>query len=445
MAGIFLLFLLSSIADMVILSAAYGKITDVSPWLLIVGFPFLGAVVALAASLVGIAVQRIAGRLSSFSAALSGVVGLAALSELLLGHVPGALLSDAAIMLVGYFVTIQCLWRIPVLRRRADPTSVGGAFNSLCGTVTFFRERDVALETAVANRSEASWRWSQRGTVRPREWRGISIGAPSRRVAPSLAALTLCGRRMMSGWIGLALGALSLAGWLRLDAIQRLKLHGRVATATVSSWTCTPAAVSIIDQLRYRRSDAAEWSIARYVFVADDKKIEGRSLLSYGCPAVPPASIDYARHDPSVTNVSDAEEVGVLIVGLPILALVLVRFGVLRVREGVLAVRLLRTGRVVGAHAENLSLPGHPPAAVTSAEVNGKQMLVITPAPVVFGERQNLLVDSALRTVAWDLLPFIPLVDAQGALGVPSTREVLPRVLAPLVALFALVVPFIAW
>jgi hypothetical protein len=444
MARLLLFFHLSFVVEMVILDVAYGKIADGSPWVLIAALAFFGSVVALAASLVASVVQRIAGRLSSFSAAASGAGGLAALSELLLGYVPGGTLGDGVIMLLGYFVAIQCLWRIPVLRRLVDPASARGSFNSLCGTVSFLREPAVPLEAAVANRSEASWRWSQRGTARPSAWREISMGEPSRRVTPSLAALTLCGRRMTSGWMGLALGALVLAGWLRLDAIQRVKLHREVATAAIADWTCKPAVFSIVDWLRYRQLDD-QWSVVQYGFVADGRRIELRSPLWYGCPAVPRESLKYARRDPTVTDVSEAEEVGLLIVGMPLLALVLVRFGFLRIREGFLAVRLLRTGRLVSAHRENVSLPGSPPAAVTSAEVDGKQMLVITPAPLVLGDRQNLLVDPALRTVAWDLLPFVPLVDARGALVVPSMRDALPRALAPVIALFALVVPLVAW
>ena len=444
MGRLFLFYFLAAFLELVVMGAAYGKLADGSPWVLIAGLAFFGFVVALAASLVASVVQRIAGRLSSFSAAASGAGGLAALSELLLGYVPGATLGWGAIMLLGYFVAIQCLWRIPVLRRLVDPASIRGSFNSLCGTVSFFREPAVALETAVANRPAASWRWSQRGTVRPSAWREISIAEPSRRVAPSLTALTLCGRRMTSGWMGLALGALVLAGWLRLDAIQQVKLHGKVATAAIADWTCKPAVFSIVDWLRYRRL-GDQWSVVQYGFVADGRRVELRSPLWYGCPAVPPESLKYARRDPTVTDVSDAEEGGLLIVGMPLLALVLVRFGFLRVREGFLAVQLLRKGRLVSAHRENVSLPGSPPAAVTSAEVDEKQMLVITPAPLVRGDRQNLLVDPALRTVAWDLLPFVPLVDARGALVVPSMRDALPRALAPVVALFAFVVPLVAW
>jgi hypothetical protein len=53
--------------------------------------------------------------------------------------------------------------------------------------------------------------------------------------------------------------------------------------------------------------------------------------------------------------------------------------------------------------------------------------------------------DRALRTIACDLLAFVPRVDAQGALTVPSMRDAGPRALAPVVALFAFVVPLIAW
>jgi hypothetical protein len=444
MARLLLFFLLGFVVEMVILGAVYRTIADGSPWVLIAGLAFFGSVVALAASLAAAIVQRIAGRLSSFSAAASGAVGLAVLSELLLGYMPGSTLGGGAIMLLGYFVAIQCLWRIPVLRRLVDPASTRGSFKSLSGTVSFFKEPAVTLETAVANRSGASWRWSQRGTARPSEWRDISIGEPPRRVAPSLATLTLCGRRMTSGWIAFGLGALAFAGWLRLDAIQRVKLHGKVATAAIADWICKPAAFSVIDWLRYRRL-GDQWSVVHYAFVADGRRIELRSSLWYGCPTVPRESLTYARRDPTVTDVSNAEEVGLLVVGMPLVALALLRFGFLRIREGFLAVHLLRTGHLVSARRENVSLPGSPPAAIASAEVNGKRILVITPAPLVLGDRQNLLVDRELRTIAWDLLPFVPRMDARGAFVVPSMRDALPGALAPVVALFAIVVPLIAW
>jgi hypothetical protein len=231
-------------------------------------------------------------------------------------------------------------------------------------------------------------------------------------------------------------------GWLRLDAIQRLKLRGKVMTTAIASWSCTPAGFSIVDWIRYIGLRDS-WSIAQYSFVAEGRKVELRTPLSYGCPDVPPDSLKYARRDPTVTNVSEAEEAGILVVGIPFLALTLLRFGVLRIRDGFLALHLLRTGALVAARRENVALPGHPPAVLTSAEVAGRQLLVITPAPLILGDRQNLLVDPALRTVAWDLLPFIPA--AQGALGVPSMKGAFPRALAPIIALFALVVPFIAW
>src|SRR5207237_7134591 len=117
------------------------------------------------------------------------------------------------------------------LRRLADPTWALGPFKSLCGTVAFSKEPDMSPENAVANRSATSWRWSQQGAARPHEWREVMLGGPPRQVAPSLAALTFCGRRTTSGWICLAFGALTLTGWLRLDAIQRLKLRGKVMTA----------------------------------------------------------------------------------------------------------------------------------------------------------------------------------------------------------------------
>src|SRR5207237_10596216 len=123
-----------------------------------------------------------------------------------------------------------------------------------------------------------------------------------------------------------------------------------------------------------------------------------RHSPSHRCPAVPPESLNYAGRYPPVTDVSDAEEGRLLIVGLPILFLTLLRFGFLRIWEGLLALRLLRKGGLVAARRENVALPGNPPAVLTSAEVAGRQLLVITPAPLMLGDRQNLLVDSALRT-----------------------------------------------
>src|SRR3954447_4076921 len=140
MARLLLFFLLGFVVEMVILGAAYGTIAEGDPWVLICGLAVFGSAVALAASLAASVVQRIAGRLSSFSAAASGVGGLAVLSELLLGYMPASTLGGGAIILLGYFVAIQCLWRIPVLRRLVDPPSTRGWFKSLSGTVSFFKE-----------------------------------------------------------------------------------------------------------------------------------------------------------------------------------------------------------------------------------------------------------------------------------------------------------------
>ena len=207
----------------------------------------------------------------------------------------------------------------------------------------------------------------------------------------------------------------------------------------------------MIDWLRYRSNETyygryeGEMSLARYSYIADGKRIELRSRLDFSCPEKPRDSLTYARRDPTVTDISDAEEVALLIVGLPILVLAFLRSGFLRIREGVLAIRLLRTGRVVVASRENLALPGRPPAVVTSAEVEGSQLLVITPAPLLAGDRQTLLIDRGLRIVAWDLLPFVPLVDPGGALAIPPMSGAFPRAFAPMIALVAFAVPWIAW
>src|SRR3954451_8848497 len=109
MSRLFVFYLLSSWVALMALHGSDKPISD-GPGLFIGSLLVVGSLFAFVASVVGMLVRRITGRLSSYSVAAAGSGGLAALAQLLIGYVP-------AVMVLAYFVAIECLWWIPFLRR----------------------------------------------------------------------------------------------------------------------------------------------------------------------------------------------------------------------------------------------------------------------------------------------------------------------------------------
>ena len=104
--------------------------------------------------------------------------------------------------------------------------------------------------------------------------------------------------------------------------------------------------------------------------------------------------------------------------GLALLALALLRFGLLRLHERLRLLRLLRGGEVVQAVRSTDALFDLRGAVMTVGETSEGPILVATPAPLVAGDVQGLLVGKNGDVVAWDLLPFTPAVDGAGAITV---------------------------
>jgi hypothetical protein len=101
-----------------------------------------------------------------------------------------------------------------------------------------------------------------------------------------------------------------------------------------------------------------------------------------------------------------------------LLALFLLRFGLLRLTERVRLLRLLRKGEIIQAIRSSDALFDLRGAVITVGETSEGRVLVASPAPLVRGDVQSLLVGKNGDVVAWDLLPFTPAVDGTGAITV---------------------------
>lgn len=118
------------------------------------------------------------------------------------------------------------------------------------------------------------------------------------------------------------------------------------------------------------------------------------------------------------TDRSNATPRTFAVVTLLLLSLALLRFGALRLYERVRLLRLLREGEVVRAVRSSEQMFDQRGAIVTVGETQAGPIVVATPAPLVAGDVQGLLVGKNGDVVAWDLLPFTPAVDGAGAITV---------------------------
>src|SRR3954470_21976788 len=145
MRRLFLFFFLSAFLELLVLCVAYKTASYGDAPLVIAAAAFFGLLMAFAATLVAVIILRISGRMSAFTASASGVGGTVALSELLIGYLPGALLRDAAVWLVGYFVAIQIAWHLPLVRRLVLSVPEGRPARSICGTFAFVKDQNRSL------------------------------------------------------------------------------------------------------------------------------------------------------------------------------------------------------------------------------------------------------------------------------------------------------------
>jgi hypothetical protein len=99
-------------------------------------------------------------------------------------------------------------------------------------------------------------------------------------------------------------------------------------------------------------------------------------------------------------------------VALALLALGLVRFGVLRCYEIMRLLRLMEGGRLVRATRGEVSLFDLRNGAMTVGETGEGRFLVVSPAPLVASNVQGVLLGQNGDAVAWDLLPFRRKIDS---------------------------------
>lgn len=109
-----------------------------------------------------------------------------------------------------------------------------------------------------------------------------------------------------------------------------------------------------------------------------------------------------------------------LIVAL--VALSLLRSAAIRLHERFWLVRLLRDGEVVQATPRKDALYDQRDAVMTVGETSQGRVLVVSRTPESAGEVQGLLVGKNGDVVAWDLLPFTPVIDETGAITAPYAR-----------------------
>ncbi len=132
-------------------------------------------------------------------------------------------------------------------------------------------------------------------------------------------------------------------------------------------------------------------------------------------------------------------------VGLPLLALALLRPFVLHVLQISKVLRLLREGEVVPSIPVALSLPGELDITFSRGEVNGQPFVTVTRAPASREGRQMFLVDGLRRrVVAWDLLPVVPEVAEDGTMRAPKNGNPLPWVVGPVAVVIALILTLAA-
>lgn len=101
---------------------------------------------------------------------------------------------------------------------------------------------------------------------------------------------------------------------------------------------------------------------------------------------------------------------------IALFALSLFRRAILHVHERIRLIRLLRDGVVVEATRSRDALYDQRDAVMTVGDTTEGQFVVLTRPPVEASDAQGLLVGKNGDVVAWDLLPFTPVVDQAGSL-----------------------------
>jgi len=106
---------------------------------------------------------------------------------------------------------------------------------------------------------------------------------------------------------------------------------------------------------------------------------------------------------------------GLLVV--PLIALCLLRHALLHFHERARLLRLLRNGEVVEATPSKDALFDLRDAVISIGESRHGRVLVVTRPPAAASDVQGLLVGENGDVVAWDLLPFTPVVDDSGGIA----------------------------
>jgi hypothetical protein len=136
--------------------------------------------------------------------------------------------------------------------------------------------------------------------------------------------------------------------------------------------------------------------------------LSGGTLASLATVALASAP----RHPPY----EDEGPAGYTLFLVGLIALCLLRFSALRLHERFRLLRLLRAGEVVQAMPSKDTLYDQRDAVMTVGDTTQGRVLVLSPPPVLPGGAQGLLVGRNGDVVAWDLLPFAPVIGHTGAI-----------------------------
>lgn len=222
-----------------------------------------------------------------------------------------------------------------------------------------------------------------------------------------------------------------------LDPSPLSRFRGLVGTYAVSVEPADSAAVAIgrrtpgeRRQTLRRGRRPARWDPSFRELAPGPREVHGRARrkLFFGRGAVPILACFVGAIAGSVGAValtkvhghSPSEDQGpaeYTLFLMALLSLSLFRRSVLYVHERVRLVRLLRDGVVVEATRSKDALYDQRDAVMTVGDTSEGRVAVLTRLPTTTTtETQGLLVGENGDVVAWDLLPFIPIVDEAGSL-----------------------------
>ncbi len=392
-------------------------------------------------ALLGVIARHFLGRLSGFTAGIIATTCSLATVKILFGSFMTTDLAQLLDLALAGFMGPYLLAQTPFFRQWALGWSPASRFTSFAGTYVCSVAETETPAQALGRRDPAERRWAMRTARMPSRWDECSekLTPSPRRVPLLLTATHFLGKRAFIGWSFLALGIFAVIGWLRLDCVRGLGLRAPTGITKIVSRTCQKVVSNPWEFLLYGR---ATMFVSHGRYFVDKKPYHVVRRDDDGCYGGPSGgAIVYAIHDPRITSKMGVQEILPWSLGLPLLALALFRAGVIRVHEGARLARLLGTGSVVFADSEGQVFPDFPPTIVTSTEVQGHRIAIVTPRPMTVGGRQALLVDADRKhVVAWDLLPTIPGVALDGSLVEPLPSKVLPWIFGSLVLPFALVI-----